>query len=176
MLLTKDPSRVGEKLTELRGLATDALAEMRALIFELRPGALDQDGLLLALRKHAAAVQGRTGLPVSVETTVELDDPRLPPGVEESLYRIAQEALHNVVKHAKATETRIEISRDADGLRLKVIDNGRGFDPSKIPSGHLGVEGMRTRAERIGGRLEITSARGEGSTIEVVVPDGVSAR
>jgi PAS domain S-box-containing protein len=172
MLLEKDPSRVGEKLTELRGLATDALAEMRALIFELRPGALDQDGLLLALRKHAAAVQGRTGVPVAVETTVELDDPRLPPGVEESLYRIAQEALHNVVKHAKATDARIEISRDADALRLRVVDNGRGFDPTQIPSGHLGLEGMRTRAERIGGRLSITSARGEGSTIEVVVPEG----
>ena len=170
MLLARDPSRVGEKLTELRGLATDALAEMRALIFELRPGSLDQDGLLVALRKHGAAVQGRTGLPVAVESTCDLDVERLPPSVEEALYRIGQEALHNVVKHAKATEARIQISRDDAGLHLEIIDDGRGFDPRQVPSGHLGVEGMRTRAERMGARFRVDTAAGRGTRIEVVVP------
>src|SRR5262249_34500730 len=91
MLLERDPTKVGEKLAELRELSGDALAEMRGLIFELRRGSLDTDGLETALRKHAAAVQGRTGLPVSVEAH---EVPRASADVEEALYRIAQEALH----------------------------------------------------------------------------------
>jgi PAS domain S-box-containing protein len=174
MLLERDPSRVAEKLTELRGLATDALAEMRALIFELRPGALDQDGLLVALRKHAAAVQGRTGLPVAVDCSCDIDDDRLPAGIEESLYRIGQEALHDVVKHAKATEARIQISRDEAGLLFEIIDNGRGFDPARVPSGHLGLEGMRTRADRIGATLDVDTGQGRGTRVAVTVPGSVA--
>jgi PAS domain S-box-containing protein len=166
MLLERDPSRVGEKLAELRELATDALAEMRGLIFELRPGSLDRDGLVTALRKHAAAVQGRTGMSVSVEAT-EID--RVSLDVEETLYRIAQEALHNVVKHARASEARIALDSDGQVLRLSVTDNGAGFDPAKVPSGHLGLEGMRARAERLGGQFMITSQPRGGTRIDVLV-------
>ena len=173
MLLERDPPRAVEKLAELRQLASDALAEMRALIFELRPGSLDKDGLFVALRKHAAAVQGRTGLPVAVETTCD-DEERLPPGIEESLYRIGQEALHNVVKHARAKEARIALTREEGGVRLAISDDGTGFDPLNVPSGHLGLEGMRTRAERIGAQFSVTSTPGQGSRVDVVVPTSLA--
>jgi signal transduction histidine kinase len=145
---------------------------MRALIFELRPGNLEQDGLTRALRTHTAALQGRIGLPVVVESTVE---ERLPVQVEEMLYRIAQEALHNVVKHANARQVRVEVGPIAKGVRLRITDDGRGFDPERVQDGHLGLAGMRARAAKIGASFSCRSVPGEGTTIEVVVPDAAIA-
>ena len=173
LLLDKDPSQVPGKLVSLRELQRDALAEMRALIFELRPGNIEEHGLIQALRTHSASLSGRIGLPVLVETDL-VERPSL--DIEETLYRIAQEALHNVVKHAGARQVRLELDRVAEGVRLRVIDDGRGFDPSAVPDGHLGLAGMRSRAERLGGRITVTTAHGEGTTIEVVVPEVVPER
>jgi PAS domain S-box-containing protein len=173
LLLQKDPAQVPGKLTALRELQRDALAEMRALIFELRPGNIEENGLIQALRTHSAALSGRIGLPVVVES--DLED-RPPIEVEETLYRIAQEALHNVVKHASARQVRLEVTRVPDGVRLRVADDGRGFDPAAVPDGHLGLAGMRSRAERLGGRLSVSSAPGQGTTIDVVVPEIAAAR
>ncbi len=167
LLFTKDPAAAAGRLETLRDLQRDALAEMRALIFELRPGGLEVDGLVAALRRQATAVQGRIGLPVVVEA--ELDE-RLPNEIEDCLYRIGQEALHNVVKHAAAHAVRLEIGRVADGVRVAVIDDGAGFDADSVPPGHLGLAGMRARAERVGGRFRVESRKGKGTTIEVVVP------
>jgi PAS domain S-box-containing protein len=170
LLLEKDPSQVPGKLASLRELQRDALAEMRALIFELRPGNIEEHGLIQALRTHSASLSGRIGLPV----VVEADLPERPPiEVEETLYRIAQEALHNVVKHASARQVRLEVGRVPEGVRLRVVDDGRGFDPTKVPDGHLGLTGMRARAERIGGRLTVASTPGTGTLVEVVVPETV---
>ena len=145
---------------------------MRALIFELRPGNLEQDGLTRALKTHTAALQGRIGLPVVVES--DLED-RLPLPVEEALYRIAQEALHNVVKHAAARQVRVEVGRVRDGVRLRVVDDGKGFDPEQVPAGHLGLTGMEARASRIGARFSCKSVPGKGTTVEVLVPEAASA-
>ena len=112
LLLEKDLEAAKVQITQLRELQREALAEMRALIFELRPGNLEQDGLARALKTHTAALQGRIGLPVVVESDL---DERLPLPVEEALYRIAQEALHNVVKHAAARQVRVEVGRVRDG-------------------------------------------------------------
>jgi signal transduction histidine kinase len=95
---------------------------------------------------------------------------RPPIEVEETLYRIAQEALHNVVKHAGAREVRLDVARVGEGVLLRVIDDGRGFDPLAVPDGHLGIAGMRSRAERLGGQLTVTASPGRGTTIEVLVP------
>jgi PAS domain S-box-containing protein len=172
MLLDRDPDRAREQLTQLRELQKEALAEMRALIFELRPGNLEQDGLVRALKTHAAALQGRLGLPIVVES--DLTD-RLPLPAEEVLYRIAQEALHNVVKHAAARQVRVEVRRHDGGVRLRVEDDGKGFDPDSVPDGHLGLAGMRARSERVGARFSCTSQPGEGTTVEVVMgPDVVA--
>lgn len=164
LLLERDTAAAAQKLTELRELERDALAEMRGLIFELRPGSLEQDGLVQALRTHAAAVQGRTGLSVLVEAE-PID--RLPLEVEDALYRIAQEALHNVVKHASATSACIRLSAEDGSVRMTVDDDGSGFVEADVPRGHLGLAGMRSRAEQLGGRLLVSSRRGEGTVIEV---------
>jgi signal transduction histidine kinase len=164
LLMERDPDAAVRKLGELHELERDALAEMRALIFELRPGSLEQDGLVQALRTHAAAVQGRTGLPVLVEAD-PLD--RLPIELEDALFRIAQEALHNAVKHSSASRVHVRLERSRDGVCLSVEDDGVGFDQTAVPSGHLGVAGMRTRAEQLGARLEVQSRKGAGTRIAV---------
>ncbi len=167
LLLDRNPAVAREKLDALRDLQRDALAEMRSLIFELRPGSLEQDGLVQALRTHAAAVEGRVGLPVLLDAD-ELE--RLPAEVEEALYRIAQEALHNVVKHADARQVRIVLRREGGEVRLRVEDDGKGFDPAAVPPGHLGLAGMRARAERIGADLVVASSARSGTRVEVTLP------
>jgi PAS domain S-box-containing protein len=172
LLLDQDAAAARTQLTQLRDLQREALAEMRALIFELRPGNLEQDGLTRALRTHTAALQGRIGLPVVVEST--LTD-RLPMTVEEVLYRIAQEALHNVIKHASARQVRVEVGLVAGGVRLRVEDDGKGFDPLRVPDGHLGLAGMRARADKIGAAFSCRSLVGGGTTIDVFVPEAAIA-
>jgi PAS domain S-box-containing protein len=172
MLLDRDPEAARKQLAQLRDLQREALAEMRALIFELRPGNLEQDGLTRALKTHTAALQGRIGLPVVVESTV---DERLPLPIEEVLYRIAQEALHNVVKHANAQQVRVELGRVSSGVRLRITDDGRGFDPERVPAGHLGLAGMQARATKIGARFTCRSEPGSGTTVEVTVPNAAIA-
>jgi len=173
MLLDRDTDAARAQLVQLRELQREALAEMRALIFELRPGNLEQEGLVRALKTHAAALQGRLGLPILVES--ELPD-RLPLPGEEVLYRIAQEALHNVVKHASARQVRVDVRRHGDGVRLRVVDDGKGFDPETVPDGHLGLAGMRARADRVGARFSCSSRVGEGTTVEVVMNAAVLSR
>ncbi|MEA2547915.1 MAG: hypothetical protein QOE42_513 [Chloroflexota bacterium] len=173
LLIDRDVAVAKEKLGSLRDLQREALAEMRALIFELRPGNLENDGLLPALRTHTAALQGRIGLPVVV--TSELTD-RLPLEVEEVLYRIAQEALHNVVKHAAARQVELAVDRRGADVVLRIRDDGKGFDAALVPDGHLGLTGMRARADKIGASYVVTSWPGEGTTIEVVVPPAAIER
>jgi PAS domain S-box-containing protein len=173
LLVDRDPAAAKERLGGLRDLQREALAEMRALIFELRPGNLENDGLLQALRTHAAALQGRIGLPIVV--TSDVTD-RLPLEIEEVLYRIAQEALHNVVKHAGARQVELTVQRRGGAVVLRVRDDGKGFDQAAVPDGHLGLAGMRARADKIGAAFAVESRPGEGTTIEVTVPPDAIAR
>jgi PAS domain S-box-containing protein len=167
LMLPRSPEQAGAKLGTLRELQRDALAEMRSLIFELRPGSLAEDGLVRALRTHTAALQGRIGLPITV--TAEGVE-RLPSEVEDALYRIAQEALHNVVKHATASNVRVRLTDEGGLARLIVEDDGAGFDPASVDQGSLGIAGMRARAEKLGGRLVVRSRPGLGSRIEATLP------
>jgi signal transduction histidine kinase len=167
MLLDRDPEAARTQLGQLRDLQREALAEMRALIFELRPGNLEQDGLARALKTHSAALQGRLGLPIVVESDLS---ERLPLAVEETLYRIAQEALHNIVKHAGAKQVRLAVGRDGADTTMSITDDGKGFDPASVPDGHIGLAGMRARADRIGARFTCISTPGQGTTVAVTVP------
>ena len=166
VLLERDAAAAKAKLGDLRELQRDALAEMRSLVFELRPGSLEREGLANALGTHVAAVEGRLGLPI----VLDVADVRLPLPTEDALYRIAQEALHNIVKHARAGTVHIELTRDGDDVALRIADDGIGFDPLEVPDGHLGLAGMRSRAERLGGRLVVRSAPGKGTEIQVAIP------
>jgi signal transduction histidine kinase len=101
--------------------------------------------------------------------TSELTE-RLPLEIEEVLYRIAQEALHNVVKHAAARQVQVSLDRHGADVVLRIRDDGKGFDQAAVPDGHLGITGMRARADKIGATYTVTSRAGEGTTVEVVVP------
>jgi PAS domain S-box-containing protein len=162
-----DPSgAVGQSIGQLRMLTHGALAEMRALIFELRPDALAEEGLVAALQRQAAALTAREGLPI----TVEGPDERLPltPDVEEHLYRLAMEVLHNTIRHASATRAWITISSEDDQLVVAIGDDGCGFDPTLARPGHMGLTTMADRAERIGGQLIIESSPGNGTLTRVI--------
>jgi signal transduction histidine kinase len=159
---------VGEELSEIGQLTRGALAEMRALILELQPGPLAEEGLVAALTKQASALSAREGL------IIEVDEPgeRLPlgPEVEEQLYRLGQEALANVVKHARASSATVRIAATHDIVLIEVSDDGRGFDPAAVGREHFGLRSMRGRVADLGGRLEVTSALGRGTVLRVEVP------
>ncbi|MBX6340920.1 MAG: PAS domain S-box protein [Thermomicrobiaceae bacterium] len=164
-LWERNPERAREALEDLRVLTRGALAEMRTLLFELRPNALVEAPLADLLRHLGDAVTGRTRLPVTV--TVE-GVPPLAADVQLSLYRIAQEALNNVVKHAQASRIELDAWGAPDGaVRLRVRDDGQGFDPSGAPGGHFGLQSMRERAGEIGAALTVTSVPGQGTEVLV---------
>jgi GAF domain-containing protein/HAMP domain-containing protein len=174
-LWESDPSEGKELLGELRQLTRGALAEMRTLLLELRPTALAESNLQDLLGQLGEAVTGRSGLPVSVQVAGE---PHLPADVHVALYRIAQEALNNVVKHAKASEVVVRLRCAAPSgnseaaysstAKLEVSDNGIGFDPGSIPADRLGLGIIRERAEAIGATLEIRTGPGSGTTVRVM--------
>lgn len=166
-VIEQDPAKAIPPLDYVLSLAEAGLAEMRALIFELRPEALQEEGLVAALRKQVAALQARYG----IEVTADLDPmDGVPFPVEEACYRIAQEAMHNTVKHARASHVDLVLTRENGEICMVVADNGSGFDTSGSFPGHLGLTTMRDRAERLGGGLDLISAPGEGSRIEVRIP------
>jgi len=139
---------LGCSVAQLRELAAGALAEMRALIFELRPNALEEEGLVAALSKQAAALRAREDLIVDVDAPDERLS--LDPATEEHLYRLVQEALHNVVKHARARHVRVCLAPESDdegALVVTIDDDGAGFDAAAVPPGHLGLGTMAERAQ-----------------------------
>ena len=159
---------LGEELREIGQLTRGALAEMRALIFELRPGALAEEGLVVALAKQASALSAREGLVIEVEGPGE----RLPLGsvVEAQLYLLGQEAMANVVKHARASSATVRLAAKDDTVSIEVSDDGRGFDPAAVGREHFGLRSMRGRVADLGGRFEVTSALGRGTVLRVEVP------
>lgn len=161
---------LGRSITELGELAQGALAEMRALIFELRPTALAEEGLVAALTKQGAALAAREQVAITVEGPEQHLE--LSADLQEHLYRIASEALHNVVKHARADSAAVRVTAEAGMVRVTVSDNGVGFDPGAGPPGHLGLSTMAERAALIGADLTITSAPGTGTTVAVSLPAG----
>jgi PAS domain S-box-containing protein len=166
-LIRVDATRAEEPLAVALRLSEAALAEMRALIFELRPEALDREGLIGALKHHTAAIRARHGL--LVEETFGTE-PRLSLDTKQGLYRIAQEALHNAARHARAKRVGIKLVGNGDEIRLQVWDDGVGFDPAGPYPGHLGLQTMRERASELGGHLEIASRLGGGTRVSATIP------
>jgi PAS domain S-box-containing protein len=163
-----DGGPLSRSISELSELTRGALAEMRALIFELRPGALAEEGLVAALRTQAAALTARE----QVTVTVKANDDQLivlSPDLEEHLYRIVSEALNNVVKHARAEIAIVTVIDDRRELRVEVSDDGAGFDQDVARPGHLGLSTMADRARTIGATLTVTSAPGHGTSVVVTL-------
>jgi signal transduction histidine kinase/HAMP domain-containing protein len=156
-----------DHLREIRDTAQEALREMRLLIFELRPLALQREGLAAALQTRLEAVEGRVGM----QTEIHVEgDGQLDPEVEQELYRVAVEALNNVLKHAYARSVTVRIQHDDRALVLEVADDGIGFElVAAQEKGGLGLRGMRERVARLGGDLIVHSVPGEGTTVRVEV-------
>lgn len=162
-----NPAALQEPLDYLVSLSDAALTEMRALIFELRPETLEKEGLVAILTKQAKSIQTRHNLKVSTSFT---EEPILSIEVKEALYRVAQEAINNTIKHARATELDITLRLDGAWLVLEVRDNGQGFDPGAKYPDHYGLISMRERLEHFDGRLEIVSAPGQSTLIRASLP------
>jgi signal transduction histidine kinase len=164
LLLDRDQSRVGAQLERLNQLAQSALSEMHTLISELRPERQAGGGLVSELRQH---IEGRH-LPEGLAVSLEMDgDVRLSPQEEQGLFRIIQEALNNVIKHAHASKASIYLHMD-EPFWIEIADNGQGFSPDQAQgSGRLGLAGMLERAEEINWELTIRSTPGEGTHIRV---------
>ena len=148
-------------------LASTGLAEMRALIFDLRPDALESEGLVVMLRHQLHALNARLG----VEVVDDLQEvPELATTSREAVYRVAREAMVNVVKHASASRLEVTLRADDGFVVLTVTDDGVGFDVQQKFPGHLGLTSMRERVMSVGGDLSVVSAPGQGTTIRACVP------
>ena len=162
-----DPTRLEAILRDAHALAETGLAEMRALLFELRPEFLSKEGLVAALQRQVAAVRARHQLSITVDAK---EEPEAVPAIKEALYRVAQEALNNIAKHAGARAVVITLEASPGELVLRVRDDGRGFDAGKSFPGHLGLQSMRERAASAGGELLISSVPGQGTEVTFRVP------
>ena len=175
-LMERDQHLTAEEIEELAELAQANIQDIRRLIYDLRPAALDELGLVPALREYVARYQEEHGLEVALAlpalSPVEglEGGERLPAPLETALFRVVQEALNNVAKHAQARRVEIVMTRDGRGVTLHVADDGRGFDPEAPQSEtHLGLWSMRERVERLGGRFEVESAPGAGTTVRAII-------
>jgi signal transduction histidine kinase len=165
------PQGLGEILVELRQHVVEAAAGLRAIVTGLRPPALDQLGLVPALKSLCADLEDQTGILVTLDvlgTTV-----RLPSEVELGAFRIVQESASNVARHAEAGAIKVSARFEEKTLNLEISDNGRGFDPNTLDEHtgeHLGVVGMRERTRLLGGSFEIHSSPTEGTTVKTTIP------
>jgi signal transduction histidine kinase len=164
-------AEAAEHLRELRDTAQEALREMRLLIFQLRPPALERSGLVGALQARLEAVELRGGTQAELDVDGAECIVQVPLTIQEEVYHIAQEAMNNVLRHAKAEHVWLRLSCGQRLLSVEVRDDGYGFAPQQAGAGGgLGLPGMRERAERIDATLEIESRPGEGTRIRLQVP------
>jgi len=167
-LLDRDPGEARAELDRLRTLAQEVMEELRSLVFELRPPALESEGLATALRKHVDVLRRVYRREIHLELT---GTPRRVPELEREVFRVAQEALQNALRHADATRLDVELAANDRRLLLTVRDDGVGFDPQAagVRSRRLGLTSMEERAEALGGTLSIESRPGEGTTVRLEV-------
>jgi signal transduction histidine kinase len=170
-LLERDAGHARAQVDRLGELAQDAISELRSLVFQLRPVAIETEGLAEALRKHVDVLRRVHSTTLSLELS---GTPRLRPGVDDEVFRIAQEALHNALRHARAESVAVRLEENGEELWLSVSDDGVGFDPSAaaLRSRRLGLTSMEERARELGGRLEIESAPGAGTSVRLEVGSG----
>lgn len=168
-----DSAGARQALEDVRNSAREAMTEMEAMLQQLRPAPLENVGLVEALRKQAEALQYRTGACVTTEFGDLPDNDTLAPGAQEAIFRIAQEALSNIARHARAKNVRLRLyqqhDRENPALWLRIEDDGGGFDTTR-PGAGMGLANINVRAAEIGGRLHIGSAPGEGTNLVMNIP------
>ncbi len=173
LLLRNLPPEMRPEVEELQRMTAAALEHLRRIAMELRPAILDDLGLVEALRWQAEEFQKQTGVPITLRVQGRIE--RLPRQVELVLYRVAQEALTNIARHARATRVEVTLNCSTEHLELFIADDGVGFDPEAVRRSRarsLGLIGMAERLALIGGTLEIDSAPGKGTRIRARVPAG----
>ncbi|GAA2950855.1 MULTISPECIES: GAF domain-containing sensor histidine kinase [Streptomyces] len=170
-LVDRDPARAKGELQQVAVLAAEAVDELRAAVVELRPAALDEDGLIATLRNQVRVLDRAHAARVTFESSGVR---ALPSAQEEALLRVAQEALHNALRHAEAAHVSVSLDRQGPATVLRVVDDGSGFDVHTVrrEGRHLGLVSMRHRAGSVGGRLTVVSEPGKGTTIQMEVPGG----
>jgi signal transduction histidine kinase len=169
-LWERDPAKGRQSLEDLRRLTRGALAEMRGLLAELQPQVLIDSELGDLLHQLGNAFTGRTSIPVVVTAVGQgalQEQGALTADVQVGFYRLCQEAFNNIAKHARASQVAIDLQYGAGTVELHIRDDGRGFDPKNIPSGHYGLSMMRERAEAVGMVLSVTSQPGHGTEISI---------
>ena len=166
-LFDTDRQKVLDALNYILSLAQAGLTEMRALIFELRPESLEMEGLVVALDKQTAALRARYGVEVTLNVC---DEPEVPLTVKEAMYRIAQEGLHNAIKHARPNRIEVNLFHEEGTLALDICDDGIGFNARAVFPGHLGLRSMQERAAGTNGTLVINSDLGHGTEIHARIP------
>jgi two-component system, NarL family, sensor histidine kinase UhpB len=174
-LAQETPPERAPEVVELKRLVNQAMDELLNLARQLRPSALDDHGLVAALETQLKRFSARTGVEARLDAAGEPDE--LPDVVQTAIYRVSQEALTNVTRHAGATVVELVVAQRNDGVELRVSDDGGGFDPAVLPHANsltpgrgLGLIGMAERARLIGGELDVRSAPGGGTTITLRVP------
>ena len=165
--LDSDVELTRESVDYILTLAQAGLAEMRALIFELRPESLETEGIVIALAKQGASLQARHQINVKLELG---EEPSLPLSEKESLYRVLREALHNVIKHASASQVILRMHKIGNELSCEVIDNGVGFLADQDFPGHLGLKSIRERIAQLGGIISIESVPNKGTHLLMRIP------
>ena len=170
-LLERDHHPAAEEVDELAEQIQESIQDLRRLIYDLRPAALDELGLVPALRGYVARYREEQGLEVAL--ALPAGGGRLPAALETALFRIVQEALNNVARHAQARRVEVELAWDERVVTLRVVDDGRGFDPRAAQTGtHVGLWSMRERVKQLGGQFEVESAPGAGTKVKAVIPLG----
>jgi len=174
-LAQETPPERAPELLELKRLVNQAMDELLNLARQLRPSALDDHGLLAALETQLKRFSARSGIEARLDTSGDPDT--LADVVQTAIYRVTQEALTNVTRHAGATAVELVVAEDEGGVELRISDDGRGFDPAVLPHVNsltpgrgLGLIGMAERARLVGGELDVRSAPGGGTTITLRVP------
>jgi two-component system sensor histidine kinase DegS len=177
MLTKQEFTAVKEELIDLKGQVRGGLEEVRKIIFNLRPMALDDLGIVPTLRKYVQDFEEKT----KIRTTFTLvgRESRYPSGLEIAIFRLVQEALSNVAKHAKASFVSVELALEKEQVKINIVDNGIGFDVEKthkiITKGNnFGLLGMRERVELLDGNMDIVSEKDSGAKITMVIPIGGS--
>ena len=168
-LLERDPSRLPSQLDKLQDLSKSALEEMRSLIFEMRPTTVSEVGLVSALRQQIRRIEKQNGLSVSLDVVGE---PNITGDRAERLFRIIQEALNNIVKHAQVGKASITLRFEDEDTSIIIEDKGQGFDPKNVDTsqGQMGLSSMRERVDMLRGTLSIDSQPGKGTSVKILIP------